>query len=93
MKIFGDNFKILLIGIFMVGIFAGCTKHPGEEEIQALEEAKSAAISAEQTLADKKRESQEAQAKCDEKKQELEKVKQEKAKVMQKLDESAPAEE
>lgn len=88
MKRFSNKLKIFMIGIFVIGIFAGCTKHPSEEEIRALEEAKSAALSAEKTLADKKREQADLQAQCDAKKAELEKVQQEKAKVMQKLEAS-----
>jgi heterodisulfide reductase subunit A-like polyferredoxin len=78
--------------LFVIGIFAGCTKHPDEEQIQALEEAKSAALSAEQTLADKKREAQDAEKKCDAAKTELAKVQQEKAKVMKKLEEKSSEE-
>jgi hypothetical protein len=51
-----------------------------------LEETKSAALAAEQTLAGKKQEASDLEAKCQAKKAELEKVKKEKELVMQKLE-------
>ena len=48
----------LVIAAFVVSSFAfiGCTKHPNEEQKQALEEQKQATVAAEQTLEDRQRE-------------------------------------
>ena len=87
MKWIGKYAKVSIMAVLVVAFLAGCTWHPGEEEIQALEETKAAALAAEKTLADKKAERKDLEAKLEAKKTELAKVQQEKAKVMQKLEE------
>lgn len=89
MKWFGKYAKISIMAVLFVAFLAGCTWHPGEEDIKALEETKTAALAAEKTLADKKAERKDLEAKLDAKKSELAKVKAEKEKVMQKLQEQA----
>ena len=85
MKWIGKYAKISLIAVLTLAFLIGCTWHPGEEEIKALEETKTAALAAEKTLADKKQERKDLEAKLEAKKAELAKVKAEKEKVMQKL--------
>jgi outer membrane lipoprotein-sorting protein len=77
-----------LISLFVVLAFvmasmfvSSCTSHPNEEQVQALEEARSAALSAEKECADKKSERQEQESKVNAKKAELQKVQAEKDKV------------
>jgi hypothetical protein len=77
------------MAVLFVAFLAGCTWHPGEEEIQALEETKTAALAAEKTCSDKKQERKDLEAKFEAKKAELAKVQAEKEKVMQKLQEEA----
>ena len=55
MKIIVHKLKFILAVMMAVGIVASCASHPDEEQIRALEETKEAALSAEQTLADKKK--------------------------------------
>jgi septal ring factor EnvC (AmiA/AmiB activator) len=86
MKLFSSKLKLLLALCMVVGLLAACSSSPDEEQIKMLEETKTAALAAEQTLADKKQEASDLEAKCQAKKQELEKVKKEKAMVMQKLE-------
>lgn len=62
---------------------SSCTSHPNEEQIQALEESRSAALAAEKDCSDKKSERQGEEAKVNAKKAELEKVLAEKDKVSQ----------
>ena len=87
MKWLGKYAKVSIMAVLVIAFLAGCTWHPGEEEIQALEETKAAALAAEKTLADKKAERKDLEAKLEAKKAELAKVKAEKEKVMQKLEE------
>ena len=85
MKWFGRYAKISIMAILVVAFLVGCTWHPGEEDIQALEETKSAAQAAEKACSDKKQERKDLEAKLESKKAELAKVQSEKDKVMQKL--------
>jgi septal ring factor EnvC (AmiA/AmiB activator) len=86
MKFFSTYVKLFVAAIMVVGLLAACSSSPDEEQIKMLEETKSAALAAEQTLADKKQEASDLEAKCQAKKQELEKVQKEKTMVMQKLE-------
>ena len=87
MKLLVSKLKIVIPILIVFGWIAGCTSHPDEEQIQALEEAKAAALSAEQTLASKKQEASTLESQCEAKKAELEKVKKEKELVLQRLEE------
>jgi septal ring factor EnvC (AmiA/AmiB activator) len=80
-----NKVKYVVLATFMVGVLASCTSHPDEDQIKVLEETKAAALSAEQTLADKKKELKDLQAKLQAKKAELAKVKAEKENVMSKI--------
>jgi len=86
MKWIGKYAKISIMAILVLTFLIACTSHPDEEQIQALEETKSAALAAEKTLADKKQERKDLEANLEAKKAELAKVKTEKEKVMQKLE-------
>jgi septal ring factor EnvC (AmiA/AmiB activator) len=87
MKWIGKYAKISIMAILVLTFFIACTSHPNEEQIQALEETKTAALAAEKTLADKKQERKDLEAQLAAKKTELAKVQAEKEKVMQKLEE------
>ncbi len=63
----------------------GCTKHPNEKQLQALEETKQAALSAEAQLEQKRQEKASLEAQLAEKKKQLEKAQAEKAAIAQKL--------
>jgi len=86
MKDYLSKLKLIIAGVMIVGLLASCSSHPDEEQVKMLEETKSAALSAEQTLANKKQEASDLEAKCEAKKAELEKVKKEKELVLQKLE-------
>ena len=86
MKLFSSKLKLVLAAIMVIGLLAACSSSPDEEQVKMLEETKSAALSAEQTLADKKQEASDLEAKCEAKKQELAKVQKEKEMVLQKLE-------
>jgi len=80
-------FLILLFGVSSLSI-TSCAWKPSEEEVKQLEETRAAALSAEQTLADKKAEKQELEAKVAAKKAELEKIKADKESVKQHVEQS-----
>lgn len=65
--------------------FIGCTKHANEQQLQALEETKAAALAAEKALADCKSETANLEGQLAEKKQALEAMKQEQETVSQRL--------
>jgi hypothetical protein len=73
---------IMLVLLFS---FAGCTKYANEQQLQALEETKAAALAAEEALADCKGETTTLEGKLAEKKKELENAKKEKQVVSQRL--------
>jgi hypothetical protein len=77
------SIKLLVISaILILGLsLNSCGWKPSEEEIQTLEETRSAALDAEKAYQDKKSEADDLQRQVDQKKAELEKVKAEKAKV------------
>jgi Tfp pilus assembly protein PilN len=81
-------FKVALFcGIFMMGLyFSGCTKHPNQEQLSALEEQKKAALAAEEQLDKLRREKADLENQLAKKKAELEKSKKEKEAVQQRLE-------
>jgi hypothetical protein len=91
MKLLLHSLRIFLSIGLLVGLLASCASHPDEDQIKALEETKAAALSAEQSLAQKKQESGDLAAKLEAKKAELEKVKKEKELVLQRLEEKKSA--
>ena len=92
MKWIGKYAKISIMAVLVLTFLIACTSHPNEEQIQALEETKTAALAAEKTLADKKQERKDLEAKLEAKKSELANVKAEKEKVMQKLEQKQATE-
>jgi len=65
----------------------GCTKHPNEQQLQALEEQRKAAIAAEEELAKCQQEKADLDRELAEKKQKLEDAKSEKDLVTKRLSE------
>ena len=92
MKWVGKYVKILIMSALVLTFLIACTSHPNEEQIQALEETKTAALAAEKTLAEKKQARKDLEAKLEAKKAELAKVKAEKTKVLQKVEQKTAAE-
>jgi len=80
-------FLILLFGVTTISL-TSCAWKPSDEEVKQLEETKSAALSAEKTLADKKVERQALESKVRAKKAELEKIKADKASVQQHVEQA-----
>ena len=80
--------KLLLASVAVSAmLFTGCTKHPDQDQLSQLEEARAAAQSAEQTLANKKQERMQLEQQVAQKESELSDKKAEKADVQQKMDE------
>ncbi len=92
MKWIGKYAKIMIMSALVLIFLIACTSHPDEEQIQALEETKTAALAAEKTLAEKKQARKDLEAKLEAKKAELVKVKAEKEKVLQKVEQKAAVE-
>jgi septal ring factor EnvC (AmiA/AmiB activator) len=78
---FGLLSLLLAASIFI----SGCTRYANEEQLTALDETQSAAVSAEDQLAGKKAEKAALEAKLAEKQAELKQVQAEKEKVTAKL--------
>lgn len=88
MERFKKAFTSILLVLFVFGtlMVTSCTKHPNEEQIKALEETKSAALAAEQTHAEKTKERQTLEREVKAKEAELAKIKADKEKVKQFLE-------
>ena len=86
MKILVNALRLMIPVVVIASFIVSCTSHPDEDQIKALEETKAAALSAEQTLANKKQEASDLEAKCEAKKSELAKVQKEKETVLKKLE-------
>lgn len=57
MKKKNSTIKLMLASVALSSLMlSGCTKHPDQDQLSQLEEARGAAVSAEQTLAAKKQE-------------------------------------
>jgi len=84
------SFKLFLILLFGVASLSvtSCGWKPSEEEVKQLEETRAAALSAEQTLADKKVEKQDLEAKVAAKKAELAKITADKESVQQHVEQA-----
>lgn len=72
------------VSLFFV-ISTGCSRHPNEEQIRVMEEARSAALAAEQKLADKRQECNDLESQLAQKKKDLEAAKQEREDIKQRL--------
>jgi peptidoglycan hydrolase CwlO-like protein len=79
--------SIGLVAIFSLSLLTatGCSRHPNEEQIRAMEEARSACLAAEQKLNEVQRERGNLESKLQAKKAELDKTQKEKAHVEQGL--------
>jgi septal ring factor EnvC (AmiA/AmiB activator) len=79
--------SIGLLGIFSFSLLTatGCSRHPNEEQIQAMEEARSACLAAEQKLSDVQKERAGLESQLQAKKAELDRATKEKANVEQGL--------
>lgn len=75
----------LLLGFAASLSAVGCTKHPNEEQLRVLEETKQAALSAEQTVEQKRREKADLERQLEQKKRELQQAKDEKEAVKRRL--------
>ncbi len=86
MKRISKVVSALIVGLLFVSMLSiGCTKHPNAEQLQALEEQKNAALAAEKTLEQKRREKSQLERELSDKKAELQKAKDELAAVKQRL--------
>ena len=92
MKWVGKYAKIVMMSALVLAFLVACTSHPNEEQVQALEETKAAALAAEKNCSDKKQERKALEAKLETKKAELAKVQAEKAKVLQKVEQKSAEE-
>jgi len=79
--------SIGLVAIFSLSLLTatGCSRHPNEEQIRAMEEARSACLAAEQKLSEVQRERGNLESQLQAKKAELDKTQKEKAHVEQGL--------
>jgi len=78
---------VSVVCLILLISMGGCTKHPNEEQLQALEEQRKAAIAAEELLAKKQQEKADLERELAEKKQKLEDAKSEKQAVQNRLGE------
>jgi len=78
---------VSLIAIFSFSLLVatGCSRHPNEGQIQAMEEARSACLAAEQKLSEAQKERGGLEAQLQTKKSDLDKAQKEKAHVEQGL--------
>ncbi len=90
MRRFKRSISLLIILLFSVSTLSltGCKWHPSEEEINQLEETRSAALAAEKELENKKDERQDLEEKVEAKKKELEKIKADRDAVKSYVEES-----
>ncbi len=82
--------RMILVIISVVGLIfslslGGCTKHPNEKQLQALEEQRKATLGAEEQLAKCQQQKADLDRELAEKKQKLEDVKSEKETVTNRL--------
>ncbi len=84
-----SSFAKLTLAAVAVSVLmmSGCTKHPDETQLMALEEARGAAESAEQTLSAKKQERMQLEQQVSAKENELGQVEAERDDVQQKMNE------
>jgi len=87
MKTLYNTVSLLIVALFVFSsmFFMGCTKRPNVEQLQALEEQKNAALSAENTLEERRREKNRLQSKLNQKRSELQAAKEELETVKQRV--------
>jgi hypothetical protein len=71
--------------LFLAFVLTGCSKHPSEEQLTALEESKQAAMAAEEQLVAKKAEKEDLEKQLADKKQQVDDCKAEKEAVSERL--------
>jgi septal ring factor EnvC (AmiA/AmiB activator) len=78
------SFVLLLsVSVFTAGVMlTGCSRHPNEKQMKALEESTAAVAASEDKVAQLEKENAELKAKLAEKQQELKNVQAEKAKIL-----------
>ena len=89
MKKLYKTVSLLIAALFVFSSmsFMGCTKRPNVEQLQALDEQKNAALSAENTLEERRREKNGLQSKLNQKRNELQATKEELETVKQRVGE------
>lgn len=87
MKKFYQSVTSMFVLLFVVSSlsFMGCTRHPNAEQLQALEEQKNAALSAESTLEARRAEKSKLENQLNQKKKELQSTKAELEEVKKRL--------
>lgn len=87
MKKVSDRILLVVIAMFVLSSFSfvGCTKHPKSDQLQALDEQKNAALSAENTLEERKDEKRRLDGELDQKRKELQNAKDELETVKERL--------
>lgn len=76
---------VSVVGLILSLSIGGCTKHPNEKQLQALEEQRKAALAGEEQLAKCQQQKADLERELAEKKQKLEDAKSEKAAVTNRL--------
>ncbi|MEL6820183.1 MAG: hypothetical protein AAFP70_00380 [Calditrichota bacterium] len=79
------NTVVIALAAAALFLTSACSSHPNEEQIRAMEEARSAALSAEQKVADCNSEKSALDNKLSSTQAELQRVKDEKAAMMERL--------
>ena len=88
MKKLPKIFSLLIVTVCVSSfMFSGCTRRPNAQQIQALEEQKQAALAAESTVADRKREKKNREDMVNKKRTELQNTKDELEAVKRRLNE------
>ena len=87
MRNFYKTVSLLVVALFVFSAmsFMGCTSRPNAEQLQSLEEQKNAALSAENTVEERRREKNELQSKLNQKRNELQATKEELETVKQRM--------
>ncbi|MEJ2637036.1 MAG: hypothetical protein P8184_17330 [Calditrichia bacterium] len=87
MSILKKFLSLSIVGVFTFSLLlaTGCARHPNQEQISKLEEARTACLSAEQKLSDTQKQRANLETQLAQKKSELDKANAEKAKVQEGL--------
>ncbi|RMD97432.1 MAG: hypothetical protein D6814_09480 [Calditrichaeota bacterium] len=83
-RVVGWALPLIFAGALIFSV--GCARHPNEEQIRVMEEARAAALAAEKQLEEKRQERQQLEQQVAQKKQELEKAKQMRDQVKQRVE-------
>ena len=79
--------SLVLVGMFSLSLMftTGCSRHPKEEQINKMEETRSACLAAEQKLNEKQKEREAVESQLAQKKSELDGLQKEKEAIQQRL--------